>query len=241
MKKVGMIGYGRFGKILYELLSKKYEVIVCDSNEVEDDKVKFDSLENVLDCFLVFIAVPIRFFEEIIVEISRYKLYNTTIIDVCSVKVYPVKIMEKYLPDHVGIIASHPHFGPDSYTPFRELKVTLCRIHDKYNRYGELKDFFESLSIRIIEMTPNEHDRIAASSQGITHFIGRVLKESGVRSTDINTLGFNELLGVIEQTCNDSWDLFKDLQKYNPYTNEMIDNLVNNIQDIHKQIKNDAD
>ena len=86
----------------------------------------------------------------------------------------------------------------------------------------------------------DEHDRIAASSQGITHFIGRVLDESGVRSTDINTLGFNELLGVIEQTCNDSWDLFSDLQKFNPYTNEMIDNLVATIVNIHKQIKNDA-
>ena len=83
-------------------------------------------------------------------------------------------------------------------------------------------------------MSPDDHDRIAASSQGITHFIGRVLNESGVRSTDINTLGFNELLGVIEQTCNDSWELFKDLQKYNPYTNKMIDSLVNTIQKIHK-------
>ena len=89
-------------------------------------------------------------------------------------------------------------------------------------------------------MSPNEHDQMAASSQGITHFIGRVLKESGVRSTDINTLGFNELLGVIEQTCNDSWDLFRDLQKYNPYTKEMIDNLVNTITKIHNEIKTDA-
>jgi len=48
------------------------------------------------------------------------------------------------------------------------------------------------------------------------------------------------LLGVIEQTCNDSWDLFKDLQKYNPYTNEMIDKLVREIKNLHKQIKDDA-
>ena len=56
----------------------------------------------------------------------------------------------------------------------------------------------------------------------------------------INTFGFNELLGVIEQTCNDSWDLFKDLQRFNPYTNTMIDNLVDKIEKIHKQIKDDA-
>ena len=89
-------------------------------------------------------------------------------------------------------------------------------------------------------MTPDEHDRIAASSQGITHFIGRVLKEAGVRSTKINTLGFNELLGVIEQTCNVSWDLFRDLQKYNPYTKEMIDNLIDKINDVRNQIINDV-
>ena len=89
-------------------------------------------------------------------------------------------------------------------------------------------------------MTPNEHDLIAASSQGVTHFIGRVLNEAGVQSTNMNTMGFNELLGVIEQTCNDSWDLFKDLQRYNPYTNEMIDNLVTTMKKIHKQIIEDA-
>mgnify|MGYP001215492110 FL=1 len=82
---------------------------------------------------------------------------------------------------------------------------------------------------------------MAASSQGVTHFIGRVLNEAGVVSTKINTLGFNDLLGVIEQTCNDSWDLFRDLQKYNPYTNEMIDRLVETMGKLHKQIKDNED
>jgi len=240
MKKVGIIGYGRFGVVLADLFSKKYKVLINDSNPDKNKKVEYSSLEETLECFLVFIAVPINSFEAVIQEIAKYKLYNTTIVDVCSVKVYPVDIMEKYLPKHVGIIASHPHFGPDSYTPFRELKTTLCQVRDTYKRFNELKEFFESQSIRIIKMTPDEHDRMAASSQGITHFIGRVLNESGVRSTDINTLGFNGLLGVIEQTCNDSWDLFKDLQKFNPYTNEMIDNLVVTIENLHKQIKKDA-
>jgi len=240
MKKVGIIGYGRFGRLLKTLLSKKYEVIVTDNMLNNDEETKFSSLEEILECFLVFIAVPIHSFEHVIKEITKYKLYNTTIVDVCSVKVYPVEIMEKYLPKHVGIIATHPHFGPDSYTPFRELKATLCKVRDTYKRFSELTEFFESQSIRIIKMTPDEHDKMAASSQGITHFIGRVLNEAGVRSTDINTLGFNGLLGVIEQTCNDSWDLFKDLQKFNPYTNDMIDNLVETIDNLHKQIKNDA-
>ena len=241
MKKAGIIGYGRFGMVLADLLSKKYKVRVYDVQDVANEEgIEICNLEEVLECILVFIAVPIRAFEDIIKEIATYKLYNTTIIDVCSVKVYPVEMMKKHLPDHLGIIASHPHFGPDSYSPFRELKATICPVRDVYKRANDVKEIFESQSIHTVEMTPDEHDRTAASSQGVTHFIGRVLKESGVRSTNMNTMGFNELLGVIEQTCNDSWDLFKDLQRYNPYTNDMIDNLVETIEKIHKKIKENA-
>ena len=237
MKTVGIIGYGRFGKVLAELLLKDYNVKVFDPNN--DAGNISAELEEVLKSVLVFVAVPICKFENSIKEISTYKLYNTTIIDVCSVKVYPVKIMEKYLPDHIGIIASHPHFGPDSYSPFRELKTTLCPIRDIYNRYDEIKIFFENNSVRTVNISPEDHDMMAASSQGVTHFIGRILNEAGIVSTQINTLGFNDLLGVIEQTCNDSWDLFKDLQRYNPYTNDMIDNLVKTIKKMHRQIKTD--
>ena len=109
MKKVGIIGYGRFGVVLADLLSKKYKVLVTDSNPTKNNEVEFSSLEDILECFLVFIAVPIHLFEAVIQEISKYNLYNTTIVDVCSVKLYRVSIMEKYLPKHVGIIASHPH------------------------------------------------------------------------------------------------------------------------------------
>jgi len=235
MNSIGVVGYGRFGMVLTELLKKDYNVSVYDPDTSAGEMSK--SLEDVLESRIIFIAVPISSFESVIKKVSQYNLYNATIIDVCSVKIYPVKIMEKYLPDHVGIIASHPHFGPDSYSPFKELKTTLYPIRDTYNRYNEIKDFFEKYSIRTVKLSPDEHDMMAASSQGLTHFIGRVLSEAGVVSTQINTLGFNDLLAVIEQTCNDSWDLFKDLQKYNPYTDEMIDNLLETINKIYNQTK----
>ena len=145
--------------------------------------------------------------------------------------------MEKYLPSNVDIIAAHPMFGPDSYGPFRELKNgNVYPVRDNFARYEVLKSAFESKSITVVEMTPQEHDKSAAFSQGITHFVGRVLNEIGISSTKINTLGFNELLGVIEQTCNDSWDLFKDLQNYNPYTENMINELEKSIQSVRNKI-----
>ena len=97
MKKVGIIGYGRFGRVLADLLSKKYKVLVTDRNPDQYKEVDISSIEEILECFLVFIAVPIHSFEAVVQKISKYKLYNTTLVDVCSVKVYPVKIMEKYV------------------------------------------------------------------------------------------------------------------------------------------------
>ena len=39
----------------------------------------------------------------------------------------------------------------------------------------------------MVEMTCEEHDRLAASSQFITHTVGRVLGRMGLQGTPINT------------------------------------------------------
>jgi prephenate dehydrogenase len=237
MKSVGIIGFGRFGKILAKIFGDEYELFVFDPQSTEKSDYLCSDIAKVLQANMIFLSVPIRKFENVVEGISKYKLHNTTIVDVCSVKVYPVKVMKKYLPSNVGIIATHPLFGPDSFSSFRELKMMACPIRDLNDQYIELKDFLLRQSIQVVEMTPEAHDRKAAMSQGITHFIGRALNESGVKSTTINTLGFNDLLGVIEQTCNDSWELFKDLQNYNPYTDEMVHQLEDAIKRVRKNIK----
>jgi prephenate dehydrogenase len=70
-------------------------------------------------------------------------------------------------------------------------------------------------------MSPEQHDRLAAYSQGVTHYVGRVLRELELEETPIDTQGFKILRSLIDQTCNDSWELFRDLQLYNPYTRDM--------------------
>ena len=83
------------------------------------------------------------------------------------------------------------------------------------------REFFSSLGLAVSVMTPDEHDREAAFTQGVAHYIGRVLSDLGVQRSAIGTVGYNKLLEIVEQTCNDPWQLFLDLQRYNPYTREM--------------------
>ncbi|MFO7656353.1 MAG: hypothetical protein R6W78_04740, partial [Bacteroidales bacterium] len=94
-------------------------------------------------------------------------------------------------------------------------------------------DYFNSKNMRVEIMTADGHDKMVAYSQGITHYIGRVLADLKLETTSINTLGYKKLLEIIEQTCNDSWQLFCDLQKYNPYTKKMRKDLHDSIEKIY--------
>ena len=226
MNSVGIIGFGRFGKVLANILQRGFAIKAYDPKPAGPfPGVQFLDLDTVLNEKVVFIAVPIRHFESVIADISKKLKKETTLIDVCSVKSYPVNIMLKILPDHIGVIATHPMFGPDSYISNSNLKMMINNTRDLHNQYSFWKRFFSDQGIQIIEMTPDQHDRLAAKTQGVTHFLGRMLKEFGIKKTNIDTQGFRDLLDLVGQTCNDTWELYADLQLYNPYTEDMVEKL----------------
>tara|TARA_Y100001968_G_scaffold333837_1_gene400009 strand:- start:5840 stop:6565 length:726 start_codon:yes stop_codon:yes gene_type:complete len=236
MHSVGIIGFGRFGKILSNILQRGFDIKIYDKNpNLKLTNVKFVSLDEIVQEKNIFIAIPIRNFKDIIKNIAP-KLNNTTIIDVCSVKMEPVKIMKSFLPQNVGIIATHPLFGPDSFKINNNLKMMMNNTRDSYNQFKFWKNYFISQDINIIEMDPSEHDILASKTQGVTHFLGRVLKEFGISKTKIDTQGFSELLDLVNQTCNDSWELFSDLQLYNPYTNSVIEKLKKSTNEVSTKL-----
>ena len=238
MNSVGIIGLGRFGKVLASILQKGYQISGYDIEEISPlPGIEFHNLEKVLEEDVIFIAVPIRHFKSLIVDIAPRLNKGTTVIDVCSVKSYPTEIMKKFLSKDIGIIATHPMFGPDSFLTNKKLKMMMHNVHDINNQFSLWKEFFKNQRVEIIEMSPDEHDRLAARSQGITHFLGRMLKEFGINKTSIDTQGFKDLLDLVEQTCNDTWDLYTDLQLYNPYTMPTISKLRKSTESLDKQLK----
>ena len=236
-ESVGIIGLGRFGRVLANILSDDYRVRAVEPNPQNDVfGVELVDWNTVLQEQTIFVAVPIHSFKAVIHQLANDLTQDVTIIDVCSVKVYPATVMKEHLSERVGIIATHPLFGPDSINSNEGLKIMMHNTREVYNQYAKWKTYFQSKAIRVVEMSPEQHDRTAAKTQGITHFIGRVLRDAGINSTDIDTLGFHELVQVIDQTCNDSWELFMDLQNYNPYTLSVIQQLETSINVIRSKI-----
>ena len=224
MNRVSIIGFGRFGAMLHSLLSKGFEVDVFDKNSIDNSDVNEVSLEDALKNETIFIAVPIRDFENLVKDISKKISSGKTVIDVCSVKVFPKKVMLDNLSNETDIIATHPLFGPDSLKDSGSV-MTMESVRNTFGRYDFWKNYFESQNISIEEISAEEHDMMAARSQGLTHFVGRVIDDFGTNQTRIDTEGYKALHKLVNQTCNDTWELFEDIQNFNPFTEKMISEL----------------
>lgn len=213
MKTVAIVGYGRFGKVLYKLLKDDFKIVIYDRNNEKE----------VYMADVIFYCVPISAFESVIKKHKKYFKGNHLLVDVLSVKMHPKKIFEKYLCGlKTQALLTHPMFGPDSAkNSFSGLPIVLDKFKTSQENYLFWKDYFIKKELKVVEMTALEHDKLAASSQGLTHFIGRLLEKIDFKPSIIDSLGSKKLQEVMNQTCNDTWQLFNDLQNFNPYTRAM--------------------
>ena len=203
--KAAVYGLGRFGSFWAECLYKAGCEVIAYSRSPHEmpEGVRRADEEEVLNAPVLFFCVTISAFENVLKNVGNRIGRDTVVMDTCSVKILPSEWMKRYIPSDRTIIATHPMFGPDS------------------GRNGKLKSFFCSMGLDVLEMSAEKHDEEAAYSQGVTHFVGRVLNQMGMKPTPIATQGYRNLMTIVEQTCNDPLQLFYDLQRYNPYAKEM--------------------
>jgi len=222
---IGIIGFGRFGKLTARYLAEEFDVAVYHrtdkSMEINRTGARAASLETVCRQDIVIPCVPICVLQEVLKDITPLLKPDTLIVDVCSVKEYPVRLMTDVLPQTVSILATHPMFGPDSASDSLEgRKICLCKVRIAEKKYQNIKAYLESKGLVVIEATPQEHDEQIATSLSLTHFIGRTLSEYGARQLDIDTEGYKRLLHILEVVERDTWQLFLDMHHYNPYAKE---------------------
>lgn len=249
MKKVGIIGVGRFGKTLIRLFGGDFEVRIFDIREGAVKNLNTGknimiakNLRDIFGCDVIFYTVPISEFENAIKSHKKY-LTDQLIIDVLSVKIHPKKVLTKHLKDtKVQALLTHPMFGPDSSKKgFDGLPLMIDRFKTDSKKYNFWINYFKSKGLNVIQMSAEEHDLLAANSQGLTHFIGRLLENFGTKSTKIDSIGTKSLLEVKNQTINDTWQLFHDLQTFNPYTKRMRRKLKKSFNQINERLKHNSD
>lgn len=105
--------------------------------------------------------------------------------------------------------------------------------------YQKIRVYLSSKKLTILESTPEDHDEQIAVSLALTHFIGRTLSEFGATPLGMDTEGYKRLLHILDVVEHDTWQLFYDMHRYNPYAHEKRAALMQAMQKINDQLQKD--
>jgi prephenate dehydrogenase len=222
--KIGLIGYGAFGRLAASHLAPLFPVFAYDPACAADPApcktvrgVTLCDAATAGACDLVILAMPAPRLSETIAAISPHLRPGATVLDVCSVKTLPAQIMRAELPDHVDIIGTHPMFGPQSARGgIKGLKIVICPIRGPGAR--PLAAFLrKTFGLDAILATPEEHDREAAMVQGLTHLIAKVLVEMEPLPRNMTTASFDLLLRAVDMVRHDAPEVFYAIERMNPF------------------------
>lgn len=232
---IGIIGNGRFGKLWTKIMEPLVNIKVFDRS----NKTSKNTLVDTINSDLLFLLVPISEIESICKKIAPNLNPKTIVIDACSVKTYPVKIMKKCLPPKQPIIATHPLFGPDSVekTGLAGQKIAVSAIRASAEQIELLENIFKKLKLIILKTNPRVHDKQMARSQALVHLLGRALKKLHLKSQEISTPDYRALLQIDKMVNNDTWQLFFDMQKRNPYAKNIRKSLMTALQKLENNIE----
>lgn len=232
--KFGIIGFGRFGKLWAHAIEPFGSEV-----KIFDKKNKKNSLADTINCDLLFLLVPISEIESICKKIAPHLKQNTIVIDACSVKTHPVKMMKKWLPPNQAIIATHPLFGPDSIEKngIAKQKIVISTIRASSKELEKFENLLKKLHLEIIKTTPREHDKQMAKSQALVHLLGRALARLHLKPQEISTPDYQALVQINTMVNNDTWELFYDMQRKNPYAKNIRKALIRALQQFEDTIQ----
>jgi len=239
-KTMGIVGFGRFGRLAATHLKDHFELLVYDRTDCDNAArrlgVSPGPLRIVAARSVVLLCVPISQMESVLNEITPYLIKGTLVVDTCSVKEYPVSLMKTILPSHVDILGAHPLFGPDSAVQgLHGKKVVLCAVRTR--KLQRVIRFLEGLKLRVLVSSPEAHDRGMASTQAIVQFLGRAFLDMGLIHEATATPGYDRLIRILEVVQNDTSELFYDLQSLNRFAGGMRQRLIDSLALIDQRIR----
>ena len=217
---VGLIGYGRFGRLAARYMATSADVIVSDrgTGHRSGGGVRHGAFAEVAAQPVVVLAVPISSMRGVLRRMRKHVTPGALVLDVCSVKVLPVRWMKNLLPPAVSIVGMHPLFGPDSDTgTLRGQRVVLCPVRARPSQLRALRRIAVRRGIRLCLMTPRDHDRLMAETLLVSHYVGRLVPAAGIRMRAWSTPSYDHLRGLVDVAGNDTRGLFRDMWKFNPY------------------------
>lgn len=227
--RVAIIGAGNMGSWFAKLFRDEgYSVVVASRNQKKlqelGAKLKVETasfLEAINGADRVLICVSIPALEEVVKLISSQIKRNQILLDICSIKKYPVETLHKYFPDNL-ILGMHPVFGPGS-TSLKNKTVILTPTNNAEKEFAKnFEQWLKSKDARVFLMSPEKHDLLMSIVLGLPHFIGLVAcdvlldQDKYLETKKVAGTTFRMLFTLAEVAALEEPELFYSLQSYLP-------------------------
>ncbi len=230
--KVAVIGAGEMGRWLADFAKKNLgEVTVNDVNAAKAEKVASELgvsakpiTEAAAQAELLLVAVPISKTPRVVESLAKLARKGTLLVDVASVKSEVVEAMREIEGD-IELVSIHPLFGPGAASVKGKDIVAIPVRPGK--RYAELKKRLTDLGARVTEMDSEEHDRLMAIIQCMTHFVlivylNAIKSMRGLKQAEkLRTPMFAALMGLAKAVLAGNPEVYGELQVHNRYARMM--------------------
>ncbi|KAK4217895.1 prephenate dehydrogenase [Rhypophila decipiens] len=176
---VGLIGMGDMGKMYAHRLSAAgWRIIACDREDKYDDLVKeFSGNSNVqilrnghlvsrASSYIIY-SVEAASIGRVVAQYGPSTRLGAIVGGQTSCKDPEIKAFEEYLPADVDIVSCHSLHGPNVDTRNQPLVLIKHRASD--SAFAKVENLFRCLNSKHVYLTAQEHDRITADTQAVTH------------------------------------------------------------------------
>lgn len=231
-----IVGFGAFGALAAATLSPHATVTIldpCARARAAAAQAGYRVIDRPEDLVadIVMLAVPVPALEACLTGLAPHLRPGQLVVDVCSIKEEPARLMRERLPDGVDILATHPMFGPQSARlGLAGCQVVLCPIRG--TRWRRLAAFLRGrLRLNVIVATPEEHDRQAALTQGLTHLLARAFAALG-EPPRIRTRSFTLMAAALALVADDPPDVFAAVTRGNRHVMPLCERLTQRLAEL---------
>ncbi|HDH28328.1 MAG TPA: prephenate dehydrogenase [Euryarchaeota archaeon] len=254
MPRIALIGgTGEFGRLFARLFNEAECSVVVTGRSIEKGEQAARSLDVGYTCNnteaaagadITIVSVSIENTTAVIEEVAPHIRPGCLLMDFTSVKVEPVQAMTVHAPEGAEVLGTHPMFGPRVTGLEGQIVIFTPVRGGRWTKF--IEDFFKEHRARIFISTPEEHDRVMAVVQGLTHFayittastirkLGQDVEETRRYASPVYEL----MLDFIARIVGQNPGLYAQIQIHNPFVSRVHETFIKEAEALSKIVKND--
>jgi chorismate mutase/prephenate dehydrogenase len=214
----GKGGMGRW--ITRLLLGQGHRVRIFDPADGDAPAEEVPDLEAVGDADLVLVSVPLGACPDVLRIVADHRPTGV-VAEMCSLKHHLTSTLAELRGRGMRAVSFHPMFGP-SVRMLSDRTVVFMTDAPEDDR-AVVRRLFADTSARLVDMSPEEHDRRMRAVLGLTHLMtlvyARSLERSGIPVADLAEVAgvtFDRQIGATRELAWENPELFFEIQRHLP-------------------------